>query len=89
MRLIPLPTGPLLLLPFVLPARFEIGYAGQGADRIRLTTGRDLELGPAHTSGPLNHFVHPHVERAGKPWKGPVEKTFRFENVPGEEVASP
>ena len=57
---------------FKHPERREEFYGGQGADRIRFTTGRDLELGPAQKSGPLNYFIYPHVELAGEMWKGPI-----------------
>ena len=72
---------------FKHPDRREEFYGGQGADRIRFTTGRDIELGPAQTGGPLNYFVYPHVELAGKVWKGPMEKTFTFEDVTPDEMA--
>ena len=72
---------------FRRPERREEFYGGQGADRIRFTTGRDLELGPQHTSGPLNYFIYPHVELAGETWKGPIEKKFTFEDVPTDELA--
>ena len=69
------------------PDRREEFYGGQGADRIRFTTGRDLELGPAQTSGPLNYFIYPHVEVGGEAWKGPIEKTFTYTDVSPEAVA--
>ncbi len=72
---------------FKHPDRREEFYGGQGADRIRFTTGRDLVLGPSQTSGPLNYFIYPHVELAGKTWVGPMEKTFTYEDVTPEEFA--
>ena len=71
---------------FKHPERRDDFYGGQGADRIRFTTGRDLELGNRQKSGPLNYFIYPHVEVAGEAWSGPVEKTFSYEDVPAEEV---
>ena len=65
------------------PERKEEFYGGQPADRIRFTTGRDLDLGPGHGSGPLNYFIHPHVEVAGRAWEGEVQERFAFEDVPG------
>lgn len=72
---------------FKHPDRREEFYGGQGADRIRFTTGRDLELGPWQTSGPLNYFIYPHVELAGETWTGPIKKTFTYEDVPTDEFA--
>ncbi len=72
---------------FKHPERREEFYGGQGADRIRFTTGRDLELGPSQTSGPLNYFIYPHVELAGEMWKGAIEKRFTYEDVPANELA--
>ncbi|UCF81491.1 MAG: transglutaminase domain-containing protein [Acidobacteriota bacterium] len=46
--------------------RRTLYFGTQPADRILFTTGRDLELGKGHTTGPLNYFIHPHVEVAGK-----------------------
>ena len=67
------------------PERRDEFYGGQGADRIRFTTGRDLELGNGQRSGPLNYFIYPHVEVAGEAWSGPIEKSFRYEDLPAEE----
>ena len=30
---------------------------------------------------PLNYFVYPYVEVGGEPWKGEIEKTFRYRDV--------
>ena len=73
---------------FKHPDRRDEFYGGQGADRIRFTTGRDLELGPQHTSGPLNYFIYPHVELGGKEWVGLMEKKFTYEDVSADELAS-
>ena len=63
------------------PERREHFFGSQGADRIRFTTGRDLQLGPAQHSGPLNYFVYPHVEQGDAAWKGPIAKTFSYRDV--------
>ncbi len=72
---------------FKHPERREEFYGGQGADRIRFSTGRDLELGPEQTSGPLNYFISPHVEIAGETWVGPIAKKFTFEDLSAGELA--
>jgi transglutaminase-like putative cysteine protease len=71
---------------FKHPERREDFYGGQGADRIRFTTGRDIRLGAFQQSGPLNYFIYPHVEVGGQPWNGPMEKTFSFEDLSPDEV---
>lgn len=48
------------------PAMRDFYFGTQPADRIQFTVGRDLELGPGHTTGPLNYFVDPHLEVAGR-----------------------
>jgi transglutaminase-like putative cysteine protease len=53
----------------------ELYFGTQPADRILFTTGRDLNLGEGHTTGPLNYFIYPHVEVAGKRLE---EVTTRF-----------
>jgi len=69
---------------FKHPDRKEFFYGTHPADRIHLTTGRDLELGAGHATGPLNYFVYPHVEVGEAAWTGRVEKTFRYSAVPEE-----
>ena len=67
---------------FKHPERKEFLYGGHPGDRIHFSTGRDLALGEGHASGPLNYFVYPHVEVAGSLWKGEIEKSFRYEEIP-------
>ena len=66
---------------FKHPEKRELFYGTHPADRIHFTTGRDLRLGPDHKGPALNYFVYPYVEVGGKPWKGEVEKTFRYQDV--------
>jgi len=49
-----------------------------------LTRGRDLSLGEGHTTGPLNYFVYPHIERNGEIIGG-VEYEFSFADI-GERM---
>jgi transglutaminase-like putative cysteine protease len=44
-------------------------------DRVTFSTGRDLELTPKQEGEPLNFFVYPYVETAGKPV--PQEKIMK------------
>lgn len=58
-------------------------------DRIAFSTGRDIELIPESSAGPLNYFVYPHVEVDGKPWpKEKIELAFSFKDTASEASAS-
>lgn len=49
-------------------------------DRIAFSTGRDIELVPKSTGGPLNYFIYPHVEVDGKVWpRENIKLSFSFE----------
>ncbi len=66
--------------------RRDFYFGTQPADRIQFTIGRDLELGDGHTTGPLNYFIYPHVEVAGKRLDN-VKRSFRFSEIPDADVA--
>lgn len=66
---------------FKHPEKRELFYGTHPADRIHFTTGRDLRLGSDHRGPALNYFVYPYVEVDGAPWKGEIEKTFRYRDV--------
>jgi hypothetical protein len=66
---------------FKHPEKRALFYGTHPADRIHFTTGRDLELGEAHRSAPLNYFVYPHVEVDGELWKGQVARRFRYREL--------
>jgi hypothetical protein len=52
-----------------------------------MTVGRDLDLGDGHTLKPLNFFVFPHVEVAGKIFDDvQTHLTYTALTVDGEEV---
>jgi transglutaminase-like putative cysteine protease len=64
------------------PARKDYYFGNLTEDRVAFSTGRDLELVPKQQGKPLNFFVYPYAEVAGKPW--PVNKLtnhFAFEDV--------
>ena len=50
------------------------------ANRVELTTGRDLLLSPAQAGPRLNYFIYPYVEVDGKPYSA-VKHAFRFDPV--------
>ena len=49
-------------------------------NRVQFSMGRDLVLNPPQSGEPLNYFVYPYVEVAGKKWEN-VANHFSFENV--------
>ena len=59
----------------------DLFYGTHPADRLHMTTGRDLRLGSSHRGGALNYFVYPYVEVDGKPYVGEIERRFRFEEL--------
>ncbi|MFB6375054.1 MAG: transglutaminase-like domain-containing protein, partial [Bradymonadaceae bacterium] len=44
------------------PKYKEMFFGTHPADRIQFSVGRDLQLGDAHDSDPLNYFIYPMVE---------------------------
>ncbi|TDG13926.1 transglutaminase domain-containing protein [Seongchinamella unica] len=63
------------------PEKRELFYGTHPADRIHLSTGRDLVLSEASKSQPLNYFIYPHVEVGGIPWKVDLETEFSFREL--------
>lgn len=49
------------------PQRKNDYFGRLTADRVALTEGRDINLVPRQDGPPLNFFIYPHVEVAGKP----------------------
>ena len=62
------------------PEKQDLFFGNQPTDRIKISEGRDIVLGTAQVSKPLNYFVYPYVEVNGKPY-GKLKNTFRFEDV--------
>ncbi len=58
----------------------DLLFGTQPPDRIQFTTGRDLELGEGHKSGPLNYFVYPHMEQNGKIYKD-YTRSFSYKTI--------
>jgi transglutaminase-like putative cysteine protease len=54
------------------------------ANRVQLSTGRDIILSPNQDGPALNYFVYPYVEIDGKPYEG-LEKQFSFEEIKSSE----
>ncbi|HZS99457.1 MAG TPA: transglutaminase-like domain-containing protein [Terriglobales bacterium] len=55
-------------------------FGSVDANRVQLSTGRDVKLSPKQDGPPLNYFVYPYVEVDGKPYDK-LDKQFSFEEV--------
>jgi len=55
-------------------------FGAHDANRMQFTVGRDLDLTPRQEGAPLNYFVYPYVEVAGKEYSN-VALTFSFADV--------
>jgi len=66
---------------FKHPEKRELFYGTQPADRLHFTTGRDLRLGPDHLDRPLNYFIYPYVEVAGRSSDLEIKTQFRYREV--------
>lgn len=62
-------------------------FGAHDVNRFQLTQGRDLKLTPAQDGPPLNYFVYPYVEVAGKEYPN-VSIAFSFEDAGAKTVAS-
>jgi transglutaminase-like putative cysteine protease len=61
------------------PEYRERFFGGHTANRVTLSTGRDLTLTPKQAGEPLNYFLNPYAEADGKPVK--TEKSWSFRDV--------
>jgi len=62
------------------PEKKDYFFGAHDADRVEFTMGRDLELTPKQDGKPLNYFVYPYVEVAGKEYPN-VSTAFSFADV--------
>src|SRR5271163_1664607 len=63
-------------------------FGAHDVNRFQLTQGRDLKLTPAQDGQPLNYFVYPYVEVAGKEHQN-VSIAFSFEDADAKRGAPP
>jgi transglutaminase-like putative cysteine protease len=61
-------------------------FGAHDTNRVQFTMGRDLELNPKQDGAPLNYFVYPYVEVAGKEYPN-VSTAFSFADVEGGVAA--
>ena len=61
------------------PQYLDTFFGGHTANRVTLSTGRDITLVPKQAGEPLNYFLNPHAEADGKAVK--AEKTWSFKDL--------
>ncbi len=59
-------------------------FGSVDANRVQLSTGRDITLTPKQDGKPLNYFVYPYVEIDGKSYEG-ISRSFSFADMSGEQ----
>jgi transglutaminase-like putative cysteine protease len=62
-------------------------FGAHDVNRVQFSIGRDLKLNPAQQGEPLNYFVYPYVEVAGKQHQN-VDLNFSFTNSAAANSAS-
>ncbi len=62
-------------------------FGAHDVNRVQFTMGRDLKLAPAQDGPPLNYFVYPYVEVAGKEYPN-VSLAFSFADVDAGTAAA-
>jgi transglutaminase-like putative cysteine protease len=69
------------------PEKKDYFFGAHDDNRMQFTTGRDLELNPHQEAKPLNYFVYPYIEVAGKEYSN-VSTAFSFADVGGASTAA-
>jgi transglutaminase-like putative cysteine protease len=62
-------------------------FGAHDTNRVQFTMGRDLRLSPSQDGPPLNYFVYPYVEVAGKEYPD-VSLSFSFADVDEGKAAA-
>ena len=62
------------------PAKKDYFFGAHDSNRMQFSTGRDLKLNPPQDGEPLNYFVYPYVEVAGKAYPN-IATAFSFADV--------
>jgi transglutaminase-like putative cysteine protease len=67
-------------------AKEKSGYffGSVDANRVQLSTGRDITLSPKQDGAPLNYFVYPYVEVDGKTHES-ISRQFSFSDITTEQ----
>ena len=61
-------------------AKKDYFFGAYDVNRVQFSMGRDLVLNPPQAGDPLNYFVYPYVEVAGKKWEN-VANHFSFADI--------
>jgi transglutaminase-like putative cysteine protease len=69
------------------PVKKDYFFGAHDTDRVQFSVGRDLKLNPPQAREPLNYFVYPYVEVAGKAYPN-VANAFSFADVNPPTTAS-
>lgn len=69
------------------PVKKDYFFGAHDADRIQFSMGRDLKLNPVQQGEPLNYFIYPYVESAGKEYPN-VSFAFSFANSDQQKAES-
>ena len=69
------------------PEKHDYFFGAHDVNRVQFTEGRDLLLAPKQDGAPLNYFIYPYVEVAGKEYSN-VSIAFSFADVSAHAVAS-
>ena len=62
------------------PTKKEYFFGRHDENRVQFSVGRDIRLKPPQAGNPLNYFVYPYVESAGKVHEN-VSNVFSFKDV--------
>jgi transglutaminase-like putative cysteine protease len=62
------------------PVKKNYFFGAHDADRVQFSVGRDLKLNPPQDGDPLNYFVYPYVEVAGKTYPN-IANAFSFADL--------
>lgn len=64
------------------PELKEYYFGNLTEDRVRFTTGRDINLEPQQKGPPLNFFIYPYAEVDGQPYPAEkIERRFAYQDV--------
>jgi transglutaminase-like putative cysteine protease len=69
------------------PEKKDYFFGAHDENRVQFTIGRDLELNPRQEGRPLNYFVYPYVEVAGREYSN-VSDAFSFAELGGASTAA-
>ncbi len=62
------------------PAKRDYFFGAHDENRVELSEGRDIVLAPTQNGEPVNFFVYPYVEVAGRPWDR-VSRRFTYRDL--------